>query len=177
MAGRPKSPTRELKTLDDANSALRGLLLSTVELEKLQGSLDLARAAATAKFEKDIDAEKSQIADLTAQLQQWFLVHAERPTGHDARKSLKLAYGVIGERTGNPTLKPLNRKWTWAAICAKLRGIYGAQYFHPAPPPAPDKEKIRTELSVDQLKNCGLMVDREEKFYVELDRTSLGDAK
>ena len=55
------------------------MLQSTVELEKLQGAMDLARAAACSKFEKDIDRQKASIDDVAAQLQTWYLVDASKP--------------------------------------------------------------------------------------------------
>jgi hypothetical protein len=170
MAGRPKTPTRELQMRDDAVSALRDLLTAQIELEAIQGQMDLARAAATAKFEKYLDAKKLLIDDLTEQLHTWYLVH-----GHpaDGRKSIDLTYGVIGERTSPPALKPLNRKWNWKAIAAKLMGTHGSKYFHPAADPAVDKDRVRAELNEDQLRACGLKVEQEEVIYIELDRASL----
>lgn len=174
MAGRPKTATRELLTRDAASDAMRQMLEAQVELEKLQGAMDLARAAATARYEKEIDAKKSVIDDLSEQLQTWYLTHAEVAPD---RKSIDLAYGTIGERTSPPALVPLNRKWSWKAICAKLLGTHGPDYFHPAGDPKPDKDKIRAGLTEEQLKICGLRIEHEESLFIELDRTSLGDAK
>lgn len=173
MAGRPKAASAELLTEAQANEALRQLLQVTVELEKQQGQLDLARASATTKFEGGIDKQKTLIADLETQLQTWFLAYGNPEAG---RKSVALAYGVIGQRTGQPVLKPLNRAWTWKAIGTKLQSVYGARFFHKPKGPEPDKDLLRAELDVEQLKAVGLKVEQEERFYVELDRSSLGDA-
>jgi phage host-nuclease inhibitor protein Gam len=172
MAGRPKKPTRELLTREDANGAIRDLLLATVELEKQQGALDLARAQATSEFEAVIDRYKSTIADIETQLAAWFVVHEAELTG-GKRKSVELAYGVIGQRLGNPALVPLNRSWSWASITTKLKITYGVRFFADPPPPQPDKDLIRAELDADQLKACGLKVEQKERFFVELDRSSL----
>jgi phage host-nuclease inhibitor protein Gam len=166
---RPKKTTAELNDVQDANAAMRRLLMYTVELEKQQGAMDLARAAATKEFEPSMDALKVRIADLELQLQNYYLVH--KPAD---RKSIELAYGVIGTRTGNPTLKPLNRSWTWDAIAIKLREAFGKKFFHEAKPPAPDKDKIKEQLDADQLKAMGMKIERNEDFYAELDRTKLG---
>lgn len=168
MAGRPKTPTRELITEADANAALHEMLQATVELEKLQGAMDLARAAACSKFEKDIERQKSTIDDIAEQLQTWYLVRANKFEG---RKSYVLVHGIIGERTSPPALVPLNRKWSWRAIAAKLLGTHGADYFLPAGEPKPDKDKIRAGLTEEQLRICGLKVEQEETFYIELDRS------
>jgi hypothetical protein len=94
-------------------------------------------------------------------------VRAEKPVD---RKSIDLTYGVIGERTSPPALVPINRKWSWRAIGAKLMGTHGADYFLPAGDPKPDKDKIRASLTEDQLRNCGLKIDHEENFFIDLDR-------
>ena len=169
---RPKSPTHELLTREAAEEALRDMLTAQVELEKLQGDVDLKVARAHAGAEPAINAHRSRIADLEAQLQTWFMTRAAREPGS---KSIRLAHGVVGERTGQPTLKPLNAKWSWKAIGAKLAGEYGGRFFHAAAAPMPDKDKIRAEMTPDQLRECGMRVFQDERFYVELDRTSLGD--
>ncbi|HWE50499.1 MAG TPA: host-nuclease inhibitor Gam family protein [Bryobacteraceae bacterium] len=171
---RPKKTSSEIASIEAAGHAVHRLLLAQIELEKYTGRLDLARAEATAKYEKEINAEKERIADLTLQLQNFYMANHEQlePKGS---KSLKLAHGTIGRRLGNPALKPLNRSWTWAAIAIKVRSIYSLRFFHPPAEPALDKEKVRTELNPDQLKTCGMFVDQDENFFVETDRSSLGE--
>jgi len=70
---RPKKASVEIESIDQANEALRALLVAEVELEKHVGATDLARAAATAKYEAQIDACKERIADLKLQLQTWYM--------------------------------------------------------------------------------------------------------
>lgn len=172
---RPKQASVELQSTEDANRALRALLLAEVELEKCTGALDLARAAATAQFEKPIDRHKSAISDLTLQLQIFYMAH-HKDLEKDGAKSIRLAFGVIGRRLGRPALKPLNRSWTWASIGIKLRSVYHSRFFHAPDPPAVDREKTRQELNDEQLKECGLKVEQEETFFAETDRTTLGEA-
>lgn len=173
---RPKKTTARVSSLDEANAALRALLSAEIELEKLSGAVDLARASATAKYEGDIDAAKTRIADLNLQLQNWYVANsAELET--NGRKSIQLLYGVIGRRKGNPALKPLNRTWNWQAVGVKLRSLFGTLYFHALAEPAIDRERVRTSLTVDQLKACGLKVENEERFFIETDRKSIEGTK
>ena len=173
MARRRKASV-ELASLEDANRAIRELLQAEVELEKYQGALDLARASVTAKFEPSIDAAKSRVNDLTVQLQTWYMANL-KDLEKGGKKSVQLAYGVVGRRLGNATLKPLNRAWTWASIAVKLQTLFGKKYFHEPAEPKPDKDRIKAELTPDQLKDCGLKVEQEENFFTETDRTKLGD--
>lgn len=168
---RPKKASATLESIEDANRALHALLIAEVELEKQQGAMDLERAAATTKYEKKIDEQRAAIADLTQQLQTWYMAH-HKDLETDGLKSVKLAYGVIGRRIGNPTLKPLNRSWTWGAIGVKLRSIYNARFFK-AQEPEIDRGLVRAELTAEQLAAVGLKVEQEERFYVETDRSVL----
>ncbi len=171
--GRPKKASAEIASIEDAARVMRGLLISEVELEKLQGAMDLARAEATAKFEKPIDAEKAHISDLTRQLKTFYMAN-HKELEKDGNKSVRLAFGILGRRLGQPVLKPRNRSWTWAAIAIKLRSIYNTQYFNPQPPATVNKDLVRKELNEEQLAACGLKVDQDENFFVETDRTALG---
>jgi phage host-nuclease inhibitor protein Gam len=173
--GRPKKASVELSSIEDANRALRALLLAEVELERQVGALDIARAEATSKFEKPIDKQKAVIADLTLQLQTWYMSNHDE-LERDGAKSLRLTFGVIGRRLGRPSLKPLNRSWTWASIAVKLRSVYSSRFFHAPEEPKIDRERARQELTIPQLKDCGLRVDQEETFFVETDRSTLGEA-
>jgi phage host-nuclease inhibitor protein Gam len=169
---RPKKATAELASIEDANSALHALLMAEVELEKQQGAMDLARAKASADYEEPIDKQKARIADLTLQLQLWYMANYRTLEEGDL-KSKKLHYGTVGRRLSHPALKPLTRAWTWAAIAVKIRSVYNARFFR-AVDPEIDKELIRAELTEEQLATVGLKVKQDEDFYAKTDRTALG---
>ena len=137
----------------------------------MQGEADLARAAVTAKFEARLDAAKKKIADNFESLQAWYMAH-HKTLELPGRKSVDMTYGTLGRRLGNPTLKILNRSWTWAGVTQKVRAVYGSvAYFHEPKPPELDREKLRMGLDDEQLKVCGLKVEQEENFYCDLDRS------
>jgi phage host-nuclease inhibitor protein Gam len=169
---RTKAPSAQIESIEQANAVMLDLLKAEVELGKETGAMDLARAEASARFELPIEKLKVRIGDLTAQLQAWYMANAGE-LERDGRRSVQMLYGVLGQRKGNPTLKPLNRAWTWAAIGVKLRSLYAGRYFQPAPEPAIDREKVRTELTTDELKNVGLKVEQEVRFYVEPDHSKV----
>lgn len=169
---RPKRASKELSSIEDANQVMRQLLLVEVGLEKLIGAVDLERAAVMAKYEKAIDKHRAVAADLTLQLQTFYMAHYKE-LEKDGSKSVHLAFGVIGRRLSRPALKPLNRSWTWASIGIKLRSIYNARFFHAPKEPEIDREKVRQELNAEQLRDCGLKVEQEETFFAEPDRTAM----
>jgi phage host-nuclease inhibitor protein Gam len=161
-----------VSSINEANDALHALLLAEVELEKQQGAMDLARAAASSRFEGAINTQKERVADLKLQLQTWYMANF-KDIDEAGQKSAKLHYGTVGRRLGNPTLKPLHRSWTWAGIAIKLRSVYNARFFREAEPEI-DKQMVRAELNAEQLAAVGLKVEQDEAFYVETDRTTLG---
>jgi hypothetical protein len=169
---RKKAPSAEVTSIEQANSVLFELLKEEIELGKQVGAMSMARAESSARFELPIERAKLKIGDLTDQLQIWYMANAAE-LEVDGRRSVQLHYGVVGRRKGNPTLKPLNKAWTWAAIAVKLRSLYLGRYFQAAPEPAIDREKVRTELTGDELKNAGLKVEQEVRFYVEPDHSKV----
>lgn len=171
---RPRKGSAELTTSEDANLALRALLEAQVELEKLQGALDLARAEATARFEKRIDEWKAKAGDLEVQLQNWYMANAKE-LEKGGKRSVQLHYGVIGRRLGAPALKVLNRAWTWTSILVRLKSLYGDRFLHKPPEPKIDRDLIKKELTADELAECGLKVEQEENFYAEPDRARLAE--
>lgn len=170
---RPKKITKQIQTVEEANAAMKALILAEVELEKVRGSMDLARAGATAQFEDQMDAAKSRYSDLFEALQGWYMAN-HKALEMPGRRSVDMLYGVLGRRKGNPTLKVLNRSWTWGAVAICLRDKFGAAFFHEPKPPEIDRERVRQELNEEQLKAVGLKVDQEERFYAELDRLKAG---
>jgi len=171
--GRPKKASATIDTVEQANAALHSLLCAQVELEKYVGAADLARAAATAKYETAIDGQRERIADLTLQLQTFYMANY-KALETEGRKSVQLTYGVLGRRMGKPTLKPLNRSWTWAAVKVKLREAWAGKFFR-AVEPEVDKDLIKADLTAEQLRDVGLKVEQDEAFFVEVDRSKLGD--
>jgi len=170
---RPKKITRQIQSVEEANAAMKALILAEVELEKVRGAMDLARAAATAQYEGQMDAAKVKYSDLFEALQGWYMGN-HKALEMPGRKSVDMLYGVLGRRKGNQTLKLLNRSWTWGAVAVCLRQKFSDTFFHEPKPPEIDKERVREDLTEDQLKAVGLKVEQEERFYAELDRLKAG---
>ncbi len=165
---RPKKPSIEYTSIEECNHALRALLRLTLRLEKVDADRALEVAQAHAKFEKNIDGLKEQIAEIEEALQAFYMAHHEEVEEGD-RKSVPLYWGVLGRRLPPASLKPLNRSWSWKAIAVKVRSQFGARFFT-QPEPALDKEQIKAELDEETLKKCGMRLEQEDDFYYELNR-------
>lgn len=83
------------------------------------------------------------------------------------RKSLEMAHGIIGFRTGTPSLKTL-KGYTWAAVLNLVKN-YLPEFVR-------TKEDVNKEALIDRrdeddikdnLTRCGMKIEQSEGFYVE----------
>lgn len=83
------------------------------------------------------------------------------------KKSLEMAHGVIGFRTGTPKLKTL-KGFTWASALQLVKEFLPG-YVRQTEEIAKDKllADRDTEDMVPQMAKCGIQVAQDETFYVE----------
>ena len=91
------------------------------------------------------------------------------------KKSLEMAHGIIGFRTGTPKLKTI-KGFTWASVLELLKEFL-PDYVRKTEEPAKDRllADRDAELEIggqkvtmaDRMAKCGVRVDQEEAFYVE----------
>lgn len=83
------------------------------------------------------------------------------------KKSLEMAHGVIGFRTGTPKLKTL-KGFTWASALQLVKEFLPG-YIRQTEEIAKDKllADRDTEDMLPQMAKCGIQVSQDETFYVE----------
>lgn len=83
------------------------------------------------------------------------------------KKSLEMAHGVIGFRTGTPKLKTL-KGFTWASALQLVKEFLPG-YVRQTEEIAKDKllADRDTEDMLPQMAKCGIQVAQDETFYVE----------
>lgn len=83
------------------------------------------------------------------------------------KKSLEMAHGVIGFRTGTPKLKTL-KGFTWASALQLVKEFLPG-YVRQTEEIAKDKllADRDTEDMTGQMAKCGIQVSQDETFYVE----------
>jgi phage host-nuclease inhibitor protein Gam len=85
-----------------------------------------------------------------------------------AKRSVDLSHGTIGFRTGTPKLKLVSKRFTWASVTELLSDKLPA-YVRKIMEPAKDKIIAdRDKIDVEKLEKCGITIDQEEKFFIEL---------
>src|ERR1700722_1423528 len=157
-----------LESLLAVDVAMHSLLISTLRHEHMVAERDREIAAIHKARGPAIDKAAIEQSILEAQIQVYCRVHPE--CFEEGKKSVQLTNGLMGLRTSNPSLEPLNKKWTWELIEAKLRELWKSKYFHKPKPPGIDKTKLKKGLDAAQLKECGLKLETYEGFYLELNR-------
>ena len=156
-------------TPEEADDALLKLLDATLTKERIIAMRDTQVAQIQRKHVVSIAAATADANILEDQLELYYRAHPPVEGKH-----IKLAHGTIGMRTASQaSLVPLSDKWTWEKISAKIRRSFKAHYFHPPKPAALDKNKVKKELTEEQLEKHGLKLEERESFYIDMPRLEL----
>jgi phage host-nuclease inhibitor protein Gam len=156
--------TETLNTREDAEASMNELALA----ENNKRKFIAARDAAVLKVQENsaplITQCEQFIEAKAAELQAWAESHPEAfPKG---RKSIDLAAGTLGFRTGTPKLALLSRAWNWKKVTDALM-VHLPNFIRSAP--EPDKESLlaqREELA-PMFPLIGVKVDQGESFFIE----------
>lgn len=138
-------------------------------------SSDAKQQEITAKMDMEITRIRERYADLLAELQakkdeafdtlQCFAENNRDVFGK--KKSLEMAHGVIGFRTGTPKLKTL-KGYTWASVLALVK-VHLPAYVRTVEEVAKDRLLSDREEPATAAKfaDVGIYVDQDETFYIE----------
>lgn len=159
---KPKPTT--IQTREALECAMGDLAQATIRRGKVALDLETRLQNIRKAFETPLAELDDEIEALVADLEAWAALHKEEFAD---RKSLALIHGVLGFRTGNPTLKTVKGvKWDHVLALLKSAGMRG--YIRASE--EVDKETIlahREGIGAAKLAALGMRVDQEERFYVE----------
>ena len=163
--------TRQKKTIingvsrEQADAAFAQYAKASAQSDKIQADIELQCARIREKY-------ASQIATLTEEKETAFDTLQSYAMENQAelfskKKSLEMAHGTIGFRTGTPKLKTL-KGFTWASALQLVKE------FLPTCIRTTEeiaKDKMLTDRDeegmTDKMAKCGIQVVQEETFYVE----------
>jgi len=165
MKPKPQPEIEELKSLAACEEAMQSLLRNTTRREELVAERDRLIADTTRTYQPSLELIADHLQGLELQLRQYYLTHAAE-IEKDGAKFVQLAAGVMGMRLTPPSLRLLNKKWTWESARAALHAIFGEK-FDRIKDPELNKQLVKTDLPADDLKQYGLKLDQEEIFYAE----------
>lgn len=153
-----------LKSRAEAEEALGQIRALTIQRNTAQCAREEDLKKLDELFKEEIDAANAEIEALAEQLRVW----AEANPGEfGERRSLELTHGLMGWRTGNPTLKTV-AGFTWDRVLERLHNSMGSRFVRIKE--EVDKAGILAEretLGADVLKAMGVKVVQEEPFFVE----------
>jgi len=138
----------------------------TISRSQLLAEKNAALKELDEQFSPRLNAWEQAIQEKTVLIQAWAEANPEE---FAKRKSIELAHGTIGFRTGTPKLKTL-AKQTWAKVLDTLRASPFAEKFIRIKEEV-DKESLlvaHANFSIDDagLRGLGLEVTQEESFFI-----------
>ena len=165
-------------TRESADEAFATYAKSDAQIQKINAEIELQCAKIREKY-----ADK--LATLSSEKDNAFDVLQSFATENQAelftkKKSLDMAHGTIGFRTGTPKLKTL-KGFTWEAAKNLVKEFLPG-YIRTTEEIAKDKlladrdedgSEAGTEPMRDRMSRCGIQVVQDETFYVEPKREEI----
>ena len=164
-----------IQTRDDAEAAMNELALTVNNQRRIITQRDKEILGITEQWANKLAEISDEIKTLTEQLRVWADTNSDQFPKD--RKSIELASGKLGFRTGTPKLALYSRSFTWDKVLGFIRSKM--------------PEFIRTKEEVDKeailggysmsgdkpkadadLRSVGLRVTQDESFFIEPDLTT-----
>lgn len=152
-------------TRDEAEQAFASYAKSDASINKINADIDLQCAKIREKYQ-------DKLASLTCDRECAFDTLQAYATENQTelfakKKSLDMAHGTIGFRTGTPKLKTL-KGFTWASALNLVKEFL-PDFIRKTEEVA--KDKLLADRDVegmsDKMAKCGILVTQDETFYVE----------
>jgi len=160
----PAAPTiQNRQQLDVVVENIVQLQLDRDELERAQ---EREITAIRQKFRPSIAELDRYLAAETSWVENWA---KENPDAFNEKRSLDCTHATIGFRVTPPRIERASRKWTWSAVALKLADLSWGKRYLRIPAPEVNKEALladRAELSPVELRQAGLRIAREERFFI-----------
>lgn len=165
MATRLKKPVIDNVSRDEADEAFASYAKADAQIRRINADIELQCAKLREKYAQRL----AELDNLRASAFDTLQVYAaeNRAELFTTRKSLEMAHGTIGYRTGTPKLKTL-KGFTWASSLQLVREFLPS-YVRQTKELAKDRLIAdRTEPQMPELMaKCGLRTVQDETFYVE----------
>lgn len=152
-------------TRESADEAFAAYAKADAQSAKITADIELQCAKIREKY-------ANKLAELEGEKEKAFDTLQAYATENQAelftkKKSLEMAHGVIGFRTGTPKLKTL-KGFTWASALQLVKEFLPG-YLRQIEEIAKDKLLADREVEdmVPQMNKCGIQVVQDETFYVE----------
>jgi phage host-nuclease inhibitor protein Gam len=151
-------------SLEQAEAHFADFATTDAKINQLNAKMDVELTKIREKYQDKLAELGEQREAAFEQLQHFAITN---PDYFVKKKSIDMAHGIIGFRTGTPSLKTL-KGYTWAAVLNLVKNYL--------PDFVRTKEEVNKELILDRrdeqevqgkLTQCGMKVEQSESFYVE----------
>ena len=165
MATRQKKTLIQGITAEQANDAFAQYAKADAQINKINADVELQ----CAKIREKHADELTRLSDEREQAFDTLQTYAVENQAElfNKKKSLDMAHGTIGFRTGTPKLKTM-KGFTWASALNLVREFLPS-FIRTTDEIAKDKllADRDTEGMAEKMAQCGIMVTQDETFYVE----------
>lgn len=171
MKNRIKMNAPALKSRAQAEETLRAIAELTLSRNQAQLDMDQEITAIRERYEQAIGEANKSLEEKTELVRAWADAN---PSEFNGLKSMEFVHGVIGWRTGQPTLKTLSG-WTWDRVLEKLKSLLNGDIYIRTKEEVNKQQLLidREALGPDQLKTIGVRVVQDEAFFIEPKLTEL----
>ncbi len=165
MATRQKKTVIQGVTREAADEAFATYAMADASISKIDAEIELQCAKIRDKY-------KDKLSQLTTERDNSFETLQAYAVENQAelfakKKSLEMAHGTIGFRTGTPKLKTL-KGFTWASALNLVKEFL-PEFIRTTEEVAKDKLLADRDVEgmTEKMSKCGIMVTQDESFYVE----------
>ncbi len=172
MAKREKKPVLAPVSVEQAEQIMSEYAQHDAMLAELTAKMDQRITIIREEYQDDLQRIAQIRTEKLTQLQLFAETNKEL---FAKRKSIEMAHGVIGFRTGTPKLKTI-RGFTWPAITNLLKQFL-PEYVRTVDEPA--KDKLLADRDKDDVKKyfgkdgIGCEVVQDETFFVDLKKETI----
>jgi phage host-nuclease inhibitor protein Gam len=177
MKTRVTSRGARCQTRSEFEASIDRIAELTVRLRGLEARRDKKIQAVRDEFAADIDAALKERDALVVTAEAFAFDHrGELFSG--SSKTASTAQALYGLRLGQPTLKLLSRKWTWAAVLEALKAVPGIPRFIRVSEEV-DKDALKAQLGdkPEELAKLGCRIEQTEGFWVEPRDTAIAETQ
>lgn len=167
---REKKPVLEPKNIEQAESIMAEYATVDAKIMELTSVMDQQITRIREKYADDLQELADKKEEKFLQLQ---LFSEQNKALFEKRKSIEMAHGLIGFRTGTPKLKTL-KGFTWQSV-VNLCKEFLPGHVRTVEEPAKDKllaDRDNPEV-LQHFKKCGIEVVQDEAFFVELKKETI----
>lgn len=159
-------------SVEQYNEALKNYAAKDAKLENITSKMDVQINNIRDKYKDELDA-LTKDKEEARQVVETYCV--ENPDMFGKKRSVDTIFGSVGFRTGTPKLK-LASKMNWAKVLDNLKS-YLPGYVRTTEQPAKDRLLTDRELPEvkENLQKVGLVVDQDERFFIELKKEEVAE--